>query len=78
MYFLEADLPAREEPKLIRLPNGHLRPPDSVYLRAGRQPPSAMEMHLASSIRLQADRKLRRKTPQWIRDWANDPRYRNR
>lgn len=78
MYFLETDLAAPKEPKLIRLPNGHLRPPDSVYLRAGRQPPSAMEMHLASSIRLQADRKLRKKTPLWIQNWADDPRFKNR
>lgn len=78
MYFLETDPRTLQEPKLIRLPNGHLRPPDSAYLRAGRQPPSAMEMPLASSILLRADRKLRRKTPQWIKDWANDPRYRSR
>lgn len=78
MYFLETDLTAPKEPKLIRLPSGHLRPPDSAYLRAGRQPPSPMEMYFAASILLRADRKLRRKTPQWIKDWANDPRFKNR
>lgn len=78
MYFLETESPTPPRPDFIELPGGLRRPSDEVYLRAGRRPPSPMEMHLAASIRVSCDRKLRRKTPSWIKAWAEDPRFKNR
>ena len=70
MYFLRAEPKQALEEKL-----GLRRAPDSDYLRAGVQPPTLYQMHMAARIKLTADRKSKRSTPQWIRDWAEHPYF---
>ncbi len=75
MYLLEPLSEPMDGSALRSTPEGLRRPSDEDYLRAGRQPPSDWEIHMAARIRLKADRKLKRSTPQWIQDWALHPSF---
>lgn len=48
------------------------RPSDEAYRRAGRTPPSIYELRAAARVRVVADQKLKRRTPDWILAWAKD------
>lgn len=67
---------ARPQGDFIELPNGLFRPADESYIRAGRRPPSQQEIHVAASIRVSVDKKLKRRTPDWIKAWAEHPDFR--
>ena len=45
---------------------------DEFRKKYGRDRPTERERRIAARIRVRADRRLHRETPQWIRDLAGD------